>query len=200
MYREGRFSAPPSEHSSATGHEKGVAPTTSTVPAYLWDQKDPDLDDPLHNPDPIRDAALDRSFTLCSLRGWLNASAILVVVGGLLTLFVCYPIIAWYHRTVLQIPGFNLGGNGTGQIPELINFPSLVDKETPQEAYSKTGANGDEYRLVFSDEFNTDGRTFYPGDDPYWEAVDLHYWPTGDLGKCTRWYQALRISTFSRMV
>jgi hypothetical protein len=30
--------------------------------------------------------------------------------------------------------------------------------------------------LVFSDEFNTDGRTFYPGDDPYWEAVDLHYW------------------------
>lgn len=31
-------------------------------------------------------------------------------------------------------------------------------------------------QLVFSDEFNVDGRTFYPGDDPYWEAVDLHYW------------------------
>ena len=31
-------------------------------------------------------------------------------------------------------------------------------------------------QLVFSDEFNTDGRTFYPGDDPFWEAVDLHYW------------------------
>jgi hypothetical protein len=31
-------------------------------------------------------------------------------------------------------------------------------------------------KLVFSDEFNTDGRTFYPGDDPYWEAEDLHYW------------------------
>jgi hypothetical protein len=30
--------------------------------------------------------------------------------------------------------------------------------------------------LVFSDEFNTDGRSFYPGDDPYWEAADLHYW------------------------
>jgi len=24
--------------------------------------------------------------------------------------------------------------------------------------------------LVFSDEFNTDGRSFFPGDDPYWEA------------------------------
>ena len=30
--------------------------------------------------------------------------------------------------------------------------------------------------LVFSDEFNTDGRTFYPGEDPYWESEDLHYW------------------------
>ena len=30
--------------------------------------------------------------------------------------------------------------------------------------------------LVFSDEFNEDGRSFYPGDDPYWEAEDLHYW------------------------
>jgi beta-glucan synthesis-associated protein KRE6 len=34
---------------------------------------------------------------------------------------------------------------------------------------------------VFSDEFNVDGRTFYPGDDPYWEAVDLHYWATNNL-------------------
>jgi hypothetical protein len=24
-------------------------------------------------------------------------------------------------------------------------------------------------------------RTFYPGDDPYWTAVDLHCWPTGNL-------------------
>lgn len=32
--------------------------------------------------------------------------------------------------------------------------------------------------LVFSDEFNEEGRSFYPGDDPYWEAVDLHYWGT----------------------
>ena len=41
--------------------------------------------------------------------------------------------------------------------------------------------DGSEYELVFSDEFNTDGRTFYPGDDPYWEAVDLHYWSTNNL-------------------
>ena len=22
-------------------------------------------------------------------------------------------------------------------------------------------------------------RTFFDGDDPFWTAVDLHYWPTG---------------------
>jgi beta-glucanase (GH16 family) len=40
------------------------------------------------------------------------------------------------------------------------------------------------FQLVFSDEFNVDGRSFYPGDDPFWEAVDLHYWGTVDL----EWY------------
>jgi beta-glucanase (GH16 family) len=53
----------------------------------------------------------------------------------------------------------------------------LVDLETPKSAYTmQSFTDGSEYQLVFSDEFNTDGRTFYPGDDPYWEAVDLHYW------------------------
>ena len=35
--------------------------------------------------------------------------------------------------------------------------------------------------LQFSDEFNTDGRTFYNGDDPYFEAVDIWYGVTKDL-------------------
>ena len=38
-----------------------------------------------------------------------------------------------------------------------------------------------EWQLVFSDEFETEDRTFYPGDDPYWEAVDLHYWGVSSL-------------------
>jgi len=33
-------------------------------------------------------------------------------------------------------------------------------------AYTRQGFDGEEYELVFSDEFNTDGRTFWPGDDP----------------------------------
>lgn len=44
---------------------------------------------------------------------------------------------------------------------------------------------------MFSDEFNVDDRSFYPGDDPYWEAVDLHYWQTGNL----EWYDPGAVTT-----
>lgn len=77
--------------------------------------------------------------------------------------------------------GFNLGGtNATGQVADMPGNWGLVDRDTPAEAYTKKSylKSGDEWDLVFSDEFNQDGRTFYPGDDPYWEAVDLHYWGT----------------------
>jgi hypothetical protein len=53
----------------------------------------------------------------------------------------------------------------------------MIDVDTPKDVHESTAyADGSPYVLVFSDEFNVDGRTFYPGDDPYWEAVDLHYW------------------------
>jgi hypothetical protein len=53
----------------------------------------------------------------------------------------------------------------------------LIDIDTPKEAYTKPSWNGGpNMELVFSDEFNVPGRTFWPGDDPYWEAANLHYW------------------------
>lgn len=54
----------------------------------------------------------------------------------------------------------------------------LIDKDTPQEAYTTRSYadSSKKMQLIFSDEFNLDGRTFYPGDDPYWEASDFHYW------------------------
>lgn len=62
------------------------------------------------------------------------------------------------------------------QVPSLGNF-GLIDLDTPQDAlFRKSLRDGEDWMLVFSDEFNTDGRSFYPGDDPYWEAADLHYW------------------------
>ncbi|RPD62832.1 glycoside hydrolase family 16 protein [Lentinus tigrinus ALCF2SS1-6] len=198
VYAGSRFSNAPSEVSIGTSNEK----TTTTAPIaatttvqqypYMWDTKDPDLDDALHNPDPVRDAALDRSCAPFSSRGWMNASALFLICGGIIVLFAGYPIIDHYVHQSPKIVGFNLGGiNGSGQVPDLTNFPSLIDSDTPDDARTRTGYDGQSYSLVFSDEFNKDGRTFYPGDDPYWEAVDLHYWPTGDL----EWYDPAAITT-----
>jgi hypothetical protein len=143
----------------------------------LWDTKDPDLDDALHNPDPRVDAAQDSSFTFFSARGWANVSVLILLVAGLVTLFAGYPIISFYHTTPIATLGSNFGGsNSTGQIPELTNFPSLIDADTDRQFYTRTGSDGNTWNLVFSDEFETNGRTFWPGDDPFWEAVDLHYW------------------------
>ena len=123
-----------------------------------------------------------------------------------------YPIISHFksHRQ-LTFGAFNLGGtNATGQVchPPILSealdvearheVPSIpgnwgvVDLETPSELHTKKDyVSGKTWELIFSDEFNTDGRTFYPGDDPYWEAVDLHYWQTGNL----EWYDPAAITT-----
>ena len=171
-----RFSATPSEN-YAPPPENRPAPapgllTTTTVPQYMWD-KDLDLDDTLHSPD----YRGNFSFTFFSARGWLNGGAIFLLIVALITLFIGYPLILHFTHIPGPITGFNLGGiNGSGQVPVLPGLPRLIDPDTPKSAMTRTGSDGLTYDLVFSDEFNTDGRTFYPGDDPFWEADDMHYW------------------------
>ncbi|KAF8636013.1 hypothetical protein AX15_000173 [Amanita polypyramis BW_CC] len=161
---------------------------TTVIPQYLWD-KDPDLDDILH--DPRRSSAFE-GITLFSWRGCANFGMLFIVAVSLIGLFIGYPVIYYYTHPPARINGYNLGGiNSTGQVPDLPGLPRLVDNDTPRSAYTRTGTDGQQYELVFSDEFNEPGRTFYPGDDPYWEAVDLHYWPTGDL----EWYDPNAITT-----
>lgn len=122
----------------------------------------------------------------------MNVFALVVLLGGLITLFVGFPVISHYRSHPYSGPGFNVGGiNGSGQIPDLPNMPQMVDKDTPDEAKSRVGTDGQTYNLIFSDEFNLDGRSFYPGDDPYWEAQDMHYWATGDL----EWYDPSAVTT-----
>lgn len=86
-----------------------------------------------------------------------------------------------------------MGGiNASGQVPEIPGNWGLVDKDTPEDVRTKVDyVTGQTWQLVFSDEFNTEGRSFYPGDDPYWEAVDLHYWATNNL----EWYDPAAITT-----
>ncbi|KAF7322099.1 GH16 domain-containing protein [Mycena kentingensis (nom. inval.)] len=157
----------------------------------------PHLDDMLHNHLPESDNTFtDKVAVAFSRRGWTNAFALAAIFLALLALFLGYPL-SIFLTTAPSRPhangAFNLGGiNATGQVPALgSRFPQLIDPDTPEDALEYTSPDGEKYELVFSDEFNEDGRTFYPGDDPYWEAVDLHYWPTGDL----EWYDPAAVTT-----
>lgn len=61
-----------------------------------------------------------------------------------------------------------------------------LDPDTPLEAQTTTSFENEErpYELVFSDEFEQNGRTFHDGDDPRWTAMNknddtnnpLHYY------------------------
>ncbi|EIM19151.1 SKN1-domain-containing protein [Wallemia mellicola CBS 633.66] len=104
-----------------------------------------------------------------------------------------YPLLEAFRKRDTDTGGsYGLGGiNATGQIPEYsINF-GMIDPDTPESVHHRTGFDGKKQVLVFSDEFNVDGRTFYPGEDPYWEAVDLHYWGTNNL----EWYSPQQVTT-----
>jgi hypothetical protein len=89
--------------------------------------------------------------------------------------FTGYPIISHFlKKPPSDQGGFGPGGtNATGQVANMPGNFALVDLDTPQEAYTKASYMNpnDQWDLVFSDEFNLDNRTFYPGDDPFWEAV-----------------------------
>ncbi|BGP16403.1 hypothetical protein JCM10213v2_004405 [Rhodosporidiobolus nylandii] len=168
---------------------------------FLWEKGNEEVDDFIHEYDPELDAILDK-------RAWKRATwytvadtgSLVLIVLVILGVFLGWPVMAFgilgtwqtaHHggRTDL---GHGLGGiNASGQVPNIPNLPQLIDKDTPQSAYTMKGYDGDTLNLVFSDEFNRDGRTFWPGDDPYWEAVDLHYWATQDY----EWYDPDAVAT-----
>ncbi|KAJ7573871.1 beta-glucan synthesis-associated [Mycena floridula] len=154
----------------------------------------PEPDDVLHNVDPKRDR-LNANGSILTARGIANLGCLVVICLAIVGLFAGYPVASFITRTRLSfLGGFNLGGiNATGQVPALSNNRGVIDADTPESAKFLKAFNDDnaEYQLVFSDEFNQDGRSFYPGDDPYWEAVDLNYWQTGDL----EWYDPGAVTT-----
>ena len=147
------------------------------MPVYMWHTTEPEEDDALHAPDAYdRKGISNQPFVCCSARGLMNVGALGLLLIALLGLFLGYPVVLTITDKADRTPGFNLGGiNGSGQIPDL-PMKRLIDSDTPEDALSRIGTDGKTYNLVFSDEFETDGRTFYPGDDPYWEGQDFHYW------------------------
>lgn len=94
----------------------------------------------------------------------------------------------------------NPGGNSCSSNPDCISdkMPllknvrtGLIDPDTPSSAKTRTGDNGKKMTLAFSDEFNDAGRTFYDGDDPYFQGMDFWYGVTGDL----EWYDPDAVTT-----
>jgi len=173
----------------------------ATTDALLWDENNAEQDDYLHHPDPddeptrhsgyrkslsgipVLNSAgpVSKSSSAFSGRGILNVAVLALLVGGLVGVFLFWPVGTWIKDLTDHdlTYGWNIGGtNASGQVPEIASFPALVDKDTPDEGQSWTSWDGRDYDLVFSDEFNTPGRSFHEGDDPYWEAQDLHYYGT----------------------
>ncbi|CAG8449491.1 12000_t:CDS:2 [Ambispora leptoticha] len=176
--------------SNGTGTEEkyNLSPTSSHhLRENDFASREPD--DDLHNPAEVI-TGKDRKCVLFSKRGCLNGGALALILFGILGLFAAYPVYtaiknAQTSKSTSTTPN---GGKLKAKAAIPVNF---IDPDTPSWAKSKRSSDGKDYKLVFSDEFNKDGRTFRPGDDPFWEAVDLHYWATNDL----EWYSPDAITT-----
>jgi len=82
------------KRNSAAGSLMGVqagGSTGATTTMLLWDEKDPELDDALHRPDP---PGKRRNGFSWSTRGCINMGTVFLLIGALLTLFAGYPIIS----------------------------------------------------------------------------------------------------------
>nr|XP_019049754.1 hypothetical protein I302_00173 [Kwoniella bestiolae CBS 10118]OCF28684.1 hypothetical protein I302_00173 [Kwoniella bestiolae CBS 10118] len=179
---------------SSKGGKKHLADMFS-LPAdpTTWSNLGPEPDDDFHDPD-YRPAKKSRFHSeIFTWRGAANLGCLMAMLLVLVILFAGYPILDNYLNKPIRSHGaYNLGGiNATGQIPDIGAF-QLIDKDTPSSAYTwKSLETGEEWELIFSDEFNREGRKFYGGDDPYWQAVDLHYWQTNNL----EWYDPRMVTT-----
>lgn len=165
----------------------------SSFPLHI-DEKE--QDDYLHNPDPVLDQEMDKRCQCHKMdrRGISSLIAFILLVGGLVVIFIVLPILTYsgvtesvahpvVHKEVEVLSAY--------QFPQLSFRKQLVDPDTPQSAMTHTADDNSKWELVFSDEFNMEGRTFYPNDDPYWTGVDIHYAATKDL----EWYDPDAVTT-----
>ncbi|KAF7189721.1 Beta-glucan synthesis-associated protein KRE6 [Pseudocercospora fuligena] len=156
--------------------------------------EDVEKDDYLHNPDPNDPPDKLNCADLFSKRGLMNVGSLALITLGLLILFIGYPILTFVQNKI------NPGGDSCSSDPDCLSDQQpllknlrtgLIDPDTPSSAMTRTGDNGKKQQLVFSDEFNELGRTFYDGDDPYFQAMDYWYGVTMDL----EWYDPDAAST-----
>lgn len=158
----------------------------SSFPLLMEEKED---DDYLHNPDPEEEARLDRKrfsndFKYMDKRSAGGLAGVLFLFIGLGCLFILLPALTYTGVTEHAKPVVQEILSAY-QYPQLSAIRTkLVDPDTPQSALSRQARDGSYWKLVFSDEFNAEGRTFYDGEDQFWTAPDIHYDATKDL----EWY------------
>lgn len=171
----------------------GGYPATS-FPLHMDEKED---DDYLHNPDPEEEARLDKKRFSLDFKHMDKRSAggmlgILFLFLGAIALFVILPVLTYTGA------GYHGHKNNVVELLTLYEYKtplairtSLVDPDTPSDVKTRKSKDGSDWKLVFSDEFNAVGRTFYDGDSQFWTAPDLHYDATKDL----EWYTPDAVTT-----
>ncbi|KAI9840649.1 MAG: hypothetical protein M1838_003960 [Thelocarpon superellum] len=157
-----------------------------------------EADDDMHLPGPDDDINFKpRWRDYMHRQGLTSIAGIAVVVVGLLCLFVVLPVLTHTGIATRGHEGSAQQNDAEYHVNDL-TYPllrnlrqGLIDPDTPSSAMTRSGVDGDELQLVFSDEFNVDNRSFYPGDDIYWTAPDIWYGATQDL----EWYDPDAVTT-----
>lgn len=128
----------------------------------------------------------NRTEETCGTRNWKRLVLLISLVLIIILLFFVVPFVGRSNRFPHhEAPPQVFEHISDYAYPQLSAIrTNMVDEDTPNEAYYRKNKQGEDWELVFSDEFNAEGRTFYPGMDQFWEAVDLHYAATKDL----EWY------------
>ncbi|TGZ77243.1 beta-glucan synthesis-associated [Ascodesmis nigricans] len=152
------------------------ASDTSIYPS--WNEKE--NDDDLHNP-----AKDGPKFVLKNIKTWnpwicLQLLFLILIVLGVLCAGVLYPILLSIRVFDRERPPERLSEFDFGMLEGIRT--SMIDPDTPDYAMTRDSVLGrGKLKLVFSDEFEQDGRTFYPGEDQFWTAPRIHYAATNDL-------------------
>ncbi|KAJ6256978.1 hypothetical protein Dda_7861 [Drechslerella dactyloides] len=189
---------------TATG-ESFTKPTliNAGFPLYM-DEKE--ADDYMHNPGSSdEEKRSNHSLKGVGWRGILSFFSFWLFVAGLICLFIVLPVLTF--TGYVNTAGGSSSDDGSGSEIQIEPWEfvetkysfgilrgirtNMVDPTTPESAKTRTSTDGKKLKLVFSDEFNTDGRTFYEGDDQFWTSPDLHYAATSDL----EWYDPDAVTT-----
>lgn len=160
---------------------------TSSFPLMMDDKEE---DDYLHNPDPEEEARLDRrrfadDFKHMDKKSLGGLFGIVTIFLAGIVIFVVLPALTYTGVTDYGPKSEVISILSYYSYPQLSAIrTSLVDPDTPSSALSRVAKDGSYWGLVFSDEFNAEGRVFYDGQDQFWTAPDIHYDATHDL----EWY------------